>query len=263
MEWIIDPDIVFFIKTMKKKHLSDAVTKGEFCFSCPETFVNDDNGKLNGAQKDTWDSSQFYEAKNLYVYPIIKEDKDGIQYGPGIKLADKTTIREMSSSVRHTPFCCFRKVTKDELECRNKLFVFSLGDTVDRIKNEFGHDSFVLIADPNEFIHRLYQKEHNCYGRSIFYGELTSEYMREIEEHTTKGFQQIKMFQKRDKYAWQKEYRIILTPTKETTPRIVHIGSIEDITIGGDIENLRLGYAFGFSEDFEKKQMLKIGRNKQ
>jgi hypothetical protein len=251
IKWNIESDIVFLIKTMKKKHLSDVLTKGEICFSYPETFANNITN-LNAAQIDTWDSHHFFPAENIYCYPVIEDNENGIKYGSGIKLADKATLREINEINKHTPFCCFRKVTIDEITERDGLLIFSLGDIVDRIKQEFGHDSFVLILRPDVFLNRI-GKDHSCYGKSIIYGELCLEDKKEFEENEKAGFPQIKMYQKRDTYAWQKEYRVILTPTEDTERHNIYIGSIEDIAIGGDIEHLRLGYAFGKSiEELQK-----------
>ena len=49
--------------------------------------------------------------------------------------------------------------------------------------------------------------------------------------------------------AWQKEYRIALSPREETNPLTIDIGSIEDIAIGGDIEMLRLGIVIAETEE--------------
>ena len=74
IKWSIEPDIVFLIKTMKKKHLLDALTSGEICFSYSETFANG-TVNLNLAQIDTWDSHHFFLAENIYCYPIIEDNE--------------------------------------------------------------------------------------------------------------------------------------------------------------------------------------------
>lgn len=247
IKWNIESNLVFLIKTMKKKHLSNALTKGEICFSYPETFSNNTEN-LNPAQIDTWDSRHFFPAEKIYCYPVIEENENEIKYGTGFKLAEKATLREISEINKHTPFCCFRKVTENELVECDGLLIFSLADTVDRIKQDFGHDSFVLIVRPDIYLDRI-AKNHSCYGKSIIYGELSLEDRKDFEENEKSGFPQIKMFQKRGIYAWQKEYRVILTPTEEIERHNIYIGSIEDIATGGDIEQLRLGYAFGKSID--------------
>jgi len=251
--WKIESDIVFLIKTMKKKHLEKALSTGEFRFSYPEDFSNNTGGTLNPAQVDAWDSRHFFQAENIFAYPIVGKNENGYIYGSGIKLADKTTMTEITGINKHTPFCSFRKITEQDFIERDGKLIFSLGDTVDRIQAEFGHDSFVLIAVPNEFINRIKQT-HSCYGKSIIYGELSLEDVKEFEESEKDGFSQIKMFQKREIYDWQKEYRVILSPTETTESFNIHVGSIKDIAYGGDIEELRLGFALGKSkEDFIKR----------
>lgn len=249
IEWRMENDIVFLLKTMKSTYLKDTLTKGRFCFSFPETFSSANSDQLCSAQIDEWDSRHFFRAEKIYCYPIIEESPNGIKYGNGFPLAERAVLREISTISKRTPFCCFRKITKSDLISRKNAFTFSLGDTVDRIKTEFGHDSFIIICEPNVFIKRILKLQH-CFGRSITYGELDYDSAKEFENA---GFEQIKMFQKRIAYEWQKEYRIIIEPTPETTNQILDIGSIEDIAFGGDIENLRKGYIFANSaEDIEQ-----------
>ena len=56
------------------------------------------------------------------------------------------------------------------------------------------------------------------------------------------------MFQKSMDYAWQKEYRLVLTPRDNTNQVFVEMGSIRDIAIGGALEDLRKGIAFWAEE---------------
>ena len=53
------------------------------------------------------------------------------------------------------------------------------------------------------------------------------------------------MFQKREEYSWQNEYRVLIPPIENTQKQILKLGSIEDIAFGGDIEELRLGVSIG------------------
>ena len=252
IEWKMENDIVFLLKTMKNEYLHDALEKGRFCFSYPKTFSTANSKQLYPAQIDEWDSHHFFKTTKLYYYPIIEETANHIEYGNGIHLADETILREISTISKHTPFCCFRKITKDDLIYRKNTFSFSLEDIVDRIKTEFGHDSFVMICNPNVFIKRILKLQY-CFGRSITYGELSYEDSEKLEN--TK-FKQIEMFQKRISYEWQKEYRIIIEPTEETTNQILDIGSIEDIAFGGNLESLRKGYIFANSiEDIEQLRL--------
>ena len=243
VEWKIEKDIVFLIKTMKGKHLSDTLNKGQFCFSHPEVFSNPAAEKLCTDQIDAWDSRHFFTAEDIYCYPIIGKNGENAVYGKGFKLANKSTMLEISNISQHTPFCSFRKITVDDLSERDGKFCFSLGDTVDRIKEKFGHDSYVLILRPDCFVRQL-EKLRSCYGKSIIYGDLSLEDKTDFEEKELAGFPQIKMFQKREIFEWHKEYRIILTPTEKIEPQIIEIGSITDYAIGGNIDELRLGYAF-------------------
>ena len=182
IQWRLEPDLKFLIKTMKKKHLEDALTNGELCFCCPEVFSNITSEQLSSAQVDTWDSNMFYLAEDLYVYPMIDDKSEEVKYDKGIKVADKAMIKEISTVSKYTPFCCFRKVKENEISEYNGRLWVSLGNVVDRIKNEFKHDAFIFITSPDELISRI-EKQRTCYGKSVVYGHLSSKDYDDIEKN--------------------------------------------------------------------------------
>ena len=242
-----DRNITFLIKTMKKKYLEKTLKQGEFCFNLPSVFNLETN--LAVAQQDKWDSHLSYIAQKIYYAPIISEDENGVHYGVAKKLADSARMYQISEASKHTPLCCFRKVDDDDLVEKYGAAFLRLGNIVDRIKNEMGHDAFILIIQPHALVHRIH-KVSPCFARSVHYGEINSEFQEYLD---TYDFDQKEMFQKRIEYAWQKEFRIIIAPTNKTSPQMIHIGSIEDIAFGGDIETLRQGYVF--AENDEQLQM--------
>lgn len=241
-----DKRIECLIKTMKKEHLDSTLKKGTFCFNFPTVFNSPNN--LAPAQQDRWDSYLSFYATKIYYAPIISEDKDGIHYGPSKKVSDGARIHQRSNVSMYTPLCSFRKVEKDDLVEKYGATFFRLGDTVDRIKNELGHDAFVFILYPHAFVKRI-SKISPCFARSIHYGELDGEFWEFLDSY---NFNQKEMFQKSVDYAWQKEFRIIIAPTNNTGPQIINIGSIEDIAFGGDLETLRNGFVF-----YENAEQLK------
>ena len=81
-------------------------------------------------------------------------------------------------------------------------------------------------------------KVSSYFARRIHYGDKNPEYQEFLDQH---NFPQAEMFQKKMEYAWQKEFRIILSKQDSTDPKMIYIGSIEDIAISGDIEELREG----------------------
>ena len=241
--WHMENDIVFLVKTLKKEYLQSTL-EGKLFFSCPDTFISTGNNLASG-QQDIYDSHLNFMAHHLVVAPIIKEDENGIQYGKGMKIADSAYMHRINETSRHSPMICFRKVDVSDIKVVDECKIFALGNLVDRIKAEMGHDAFIIILAPLAFHKRLNEKER-FFGRSIHYGEIDGQFQRFLDEHPS---EQKEMFQKRTEYAWQKEYRIALSPREETSPLIVDIGSIEDIAIGGDIEMLRDGIVIAETEE--------------
>ncbi len=242
-----DQNIVFLIKTTKKKYLRDIVEKGRFCFNLPTVFNIGDN--LASAQKDKWDSYTFHNAFHICFAPIISEGDYGIQYGKVQKLVDEARIHSITPTAKHTPLCSFRRVDPSEVTHRFGAYFFKLGDVVDRIKNELGHDSFVLIYQPTLFLDRL-QEKTTYFARSVHYGDMDSDFESFLYNS---GFEQAEMFQKEASFQWQKEFRIILPPIETEEKVILEIGSIEDIAICGDIEQLRNVFVFCKDEKHVKE----------
>ena len=237
-EWNMENDVIMLLKTLKKEYL-DSTLDGKLCFSCPNLFSSTTNN-LKPGQQDTWDSHLSFDAYHVVVAPIISKEGEPIKYGPAKKIADKTRMRTCNRIVQHSPINCFRKITMDDIQHHEKCDVFALGDLVNRISNDMGHDAYVLIVYPREFLVQLNKKER-FFGHSIHYGEIDETFESFQEQYP---MQQTEMFQKSMDYAWQKEYRLVLTPRHDTNQVFVDMGSIRDIAIGGDLEELRKGIAF-------------------
>ena len=237
-EWHMESDIIMLLKTLKKEYL-DSTLDGKLCFSCPSLFTSTINN-LKPGQQDTWDSHLSFDAHHVVIAPIISKEDEPLQYGPAKKVADKTRMHTCNSIVQRSPMTCFRKVTMADLQEQKECDVFALGDLVDRISSEMGHDAYVLIAYPLEFLKQLNEKER-FFGHSIHYGEIDEQFESFLEEYP---LQQGEMFQKSMNYAWQQEYRLVLTPRDNSNQVFVEMGSIRDIAIGGDLEDLRHGIAF-------------------
>ena len=231
--------IVFLIKTMKRKFLSSTLKEGSFCFNCAEVFNNSTG--LTSAQHDRHDAHRKYNAKSVRIYPI--NSKDG-KCGCPIKIAQEATIRAISGKEKNTPYCCFRLVEENEIIYSNQNHIghFRLGNVVDRIREEFPHDAYILVYNPTELLQRINEKE-SCFARSIHYGEKTEEFEQFLDESP---HEQKYMFEKDDQYSWQKEFRIALSPQETPQKKIIDIGSIEDIAIGGNLEELKNGVSFLF-----------------
>lgn len=246
MTWHMEDDVVMLLKTLKKEYLQSTLD-GKLCFSCPEVFSSATNNLLPG-QQDSKDSYLTVSALHIVVAPIISKENEPIQYGQGKKLTDKGQVSILNDIAKHSPMNCFRKVTIDDIQQRGKYHIVAFGNLVDRIREEMGHDAYLLIPFPVEFLKQLNEKEH-FFGHSIHYGEIDEEYEKFLEEYPTP---QSEMFQKRMEYAWQKEYRLVLKPRADTEKVFVDMGSIRDIAIGGDLEELRLGIAFWDSDNIDE-----------
>lgn len=224
--------IRFFLKTTKSKHVKDMMEKGEFCFVHPTVFSKWET--KDSAQYDKWEAYSAYEATHMVYAPIIGE-KDGKPiYGPVKQFADRGIIREQSEEATHTPICCFRMVEDNEVTIHKMQVVYSLGKTADRIQNEFGHDAYIMIqATP--FLERL-QAKYWCISGNVVYKNTLNDYEFQVPERYKDIVEQL--FRKDEAFAWQKEYRIILSPSNES-PVFVELGSIKDIAICGSISDLR------------------------
>lgn len=227
-----NPIIVFLLKSMKQEYIEETMKKGRFCFNHPGVFNKWEN--TDSAQADKWDAHSAYEATHLIYAPIIGE-KDGIpMYGEVKKLADKGIVRVQSNLVKHIPICCFRMVERSEIMPLDDGFLFSLGETADRIMREFGHDSYIIIRS-EPLIQRLREKYKVSYGM-VVYKDVLNDYEFEVGEEKKDVVEQL--FRKDEKFKWQKEFRFTLPPTPNS-PVFVEIGSIEDIAKCGKISDLR------------------------
>ena len=234
--------ILFLMKTMKAKHVDNTMKKGQFCFNHPSVFNRWEN--TYSAQSDIWDGHGSIIAENLVYAPILQDDEDAYICGEIKPLVDKANVHFQTNITKNTPVCCFRMIEENEVVFNHEMRTmnFSLGKTADRIINEFGHDSYILIHRAS-FIERL-KKQNRFISRAVTYkdivrlGEisLTSPDVQYKEE-----FQELseQLFRKDKRFEWQKEYRIALTPPTEKNPVFVEIGSIEDIAVSGKIADLR------------------------
>lgn len=232
MEQNSDSRIIFLLKTMKKKHIDDTLKRGIFRFDHPSAFNK--WADRNAAQFDRWDSHSGYVATHIFFAPILGEKNGNPEYGEVKKLSDKAIVHAQNYSVSHSPICCFRQIEEDEVKIEFDGVDISLGNTVDRIKNEFGHDAFVLAYAPS-LIERIAEKNACFYG-NVVYRDTLNDYQFKVGKQYQEQVEQL--FRKDERYEWQKEFRFALKPT-ETGPVYIELGSIEDIAISGDIDGLR------------------------
>lgn len=224
--------IIFLLKTMKHEYVEETMKKGRFCFNHPTVFNKWE--KVDSAQYDRWDAHSAYNADHLIFAPIIGEKDGKPVYGKIQKLADKAIIHEQSKPVKHSPICCFRYVEKHEVIIEDDGIIFSLGNTADRIIKEFGHDSFIMIqALP--FLKRI-RSNYQCYCGDVVYKDTLNDYDFDVPDQIKDHVEQL--FRKDKSFEWQKEYRVVLTPT-DNSPVFIELGSIEDIAISGSLSLLR------------------------
>ncbi len=225
--------IIFLLKSMKKEYLHDTVTKGRFCFNHPTVFSEWENA--DAAQFDKWEGYDAYECTHMVIAPLIGEENGKPVYGPGEKLAGKGIIHMQSGTAKHSPICCFRCVFQSDVSIEDNYIVYTLGEAADKIMNEFGHDAYVIIPIV-PFLERLKKKVNRFLAMDVAYHDILNKYQFNVDEQYREIVEQL--FRKDEKYEWQKEYRIVLPPSKES-PVFVEIGSIEDIAQYGSIVDLR------------------------
>lgn len=220
---------------MKSEYVEDTLKKGRFCFNHPSVFNKWEREK--SAQYDRWDGYSSIIARDLVYAPIIQDDENGTVYGKIKPLADKANLHIQMENAKHTPICCFRMIEENEITIDHESHTlnYSLGEIADRIIQDFGHDTFIIIqAVP--FLERL-GNHYSIYRGAVTYkdviriGEICAD-----EQHQDLVEQ---LFRKDKRFEWQKEYRIALVPPTENSPVFVEIGSIKDIAISGNIADLR------------------------
>lgn len=217
---------LFFLKSMKKRHVEETIKKGKFCFNHPSVFNRWET--TTSAQHDRWDAYSSHVATHLVFAPIIGE-KDGIPvYGKAQKIADKGIVRLQSYGAQHTPICCFRIIEENETVRTPEGTKVFLGEIAEKILSEFGHDAFVLI-EAAPFLERLTHK-YTCLTGGVIYKDTTNDYEFKVPDQYKDVFEQL--FRKDERFAWQKEFRIALPPSQES-PVFIELGSIEDIAISG------------------------------
>lgn len=231
-----DREVRFLLKTMKAKHLESTIKKGQFCFNHPSVFNKWESA--DSARFDKWDGHMSIEVKNLVIAPVLQDDENEYVTGEVMPLADEAILHIQSGEAKHTPICCFRIVEDNEvsIDFDKRTLTYSLGTIADRIMNEFGHDSYVMI-EAAPFIERI-RKNYSVLRGAVAYEDTLKPGCFDIDKKYQELAEQI--FRKDKAYEWQKEYRIALCEPTENSPVFVELGSIEDITIAhGRIEDLR------------------------
>lgn len=258
MKWQLsdeDNKIAFLMKSLKNDFL-ESTMNGQFYFSYPDTFTNA-NSDLGEGQQDRWDSHLSVQSpKEFFMVPIGEDGKLDIEHR--IVLSRNEPVHIISETSEHTPMCCFRKVEECDIEQYGSAIRFRLGNIVDRIHSEFkGHDSFILIINWKEFLRRL-EAQTTYFARSIHYGDVDEDYIRFYNDT---DMLQAEMFQKDEKYRWEKEFRIIL-PVDSEKLKFVNVGSIRDIAISGKLESLQHGYVIATDEESIKNTISEINKKK-
>ena len=252
----LNNDVVFLLKTLKHKYLDTTLKEGKLLFSKPERFQKSKEN-LSAGQVDPLDSHKTIKASKVFAAPVLCDTKEKFELGKPFLIAENATVSEISGLSKMTPMYCLRKIDKSDFTEHNGVLHFRLDSKIiDRIKNEFQHDSFVLIYNPFELINRI-EKKSSCFARSIHYGEIDEYYEDFLSKYK---FKQAEMFQKSKEYEWQKEFRIIIEPNNKNIKGFLQIGSLEDIAFGGNIEQLKNGFVFGENEEKIKKYVQSLKR---
>lgn len=233
-EWKVDTSICGLLKTMKSEYLNDTLNKGRLYFNYPSFYAKTE---LMSAQYDKYDSWEDIDAYSIIYAPIVEDDGKNIKYGQARKLSDHAVIHHITERNKHRPICCFRTIKRDDFHIENNAYYFSLGKTADKIMEEFGHDAFVYFIDPYELQRRM-NEQKLFFGHEVYYGINNWDYTEFVRKT---NLECCSMFQKDERYSWQKEYRIVLSPHEGEKGFPVDVGAITDIAIGGKLENLRNG----------------------
>ena len=225
--------IVFLLKATKNEYVKTTIERGRFCFCHPTVFSKwEDN---QSAQYDRWEGHAAVEALDVVISPITGYREDGFPiYGKVSKLTEKATIHSQTGDAKHSPICCFRAVERSEITLSGSNLHYTLGETAQRIITEFGYDSYILIqAEP--FMERMKKTKEFRIAGSVIYQDIMNQFPQSLPDEYESIAEQL--LRKDKKYEWQKEYRIILKPTKEEQV-FLELGSIEDIARSGKLVDL-------------------------
>ena len=226
---------IFLLKSMKHEYLENTIKYGRFCFNHPNIFNRWEDQE--SAQYDKWDAHSAYAITRIVVNPQ-KDETTGVPIiDSGIQYKAEGEMHFQNDYVKHTPICCFRCIRIKDVEVgHNDEVYFTLGDIAERIEKEFGHDSY-LIVPARPFLELFAKKVQGFSAMEVLYQDTLNDYpFLPLRKPTREILEQL--FRKDNKYAWQKEYRIVLSPTNNS-PVFKAIGSIEDMAVYGKIGELK------------------------
>ena len=230
--------IVFLLKSLRSEYVEDTMEKGRFCFNKPSVFSTWED--KNAAQFDRWDAHSAYEAFDLVYAPINKDEGGVIEYGTAKRFADKAIIHEQGSFAKQSFICCFRYLTPQEVEFCNNGIRLSLGMTANRIIEEFGHDSF-LVIHAQSFLDRVAKKVPNSSTMiqgAVVYKDLL--YADEFPFPEPVNSRISQLYRKDAIFSWQQEFRVVIASDNSSTEirEFIEIGPIYDIACYGKLSDL-------------------------
>jgi len=228
----------FLLKFLKSDWIEDLL-EGQIYFN--PSYLYCMSPDYSSGQFDPYDSHMNIQLKHLCYAPIISGDNPDIKYGKGAVLAEEADVQIQANRVRYIPVSCFRIVDSDEIIDG----IFKLDKPVlEKIKQEFpDYDAFVLINSPDDFERQI--AEHvPIYAHKVLYGKSPSELSEiDISNNPEKDLEKfcLQMYNKREQYEYQKEYRIILPFECWESGQRIDIGSIRQICMYGKTDQLESG----------------------
>lgn len=233
--------LLFLLKFGKKEYIENLVNKGDLYFSPAERFSSDSS--LGSDIYDKWDSYKSEYVTSMYIAPLLKDDETGIEYGEVQEVKYNNFLHLQPNYNKKIPVYCLQIV--EELPPNRVLKIEA--DIIAKMKESMDVDYFALILYPKEFLDRLKQIKPKLFRHSIFY-ERTEEYEEFVygrdDPEYEKKFPYTQMFYKDKRFAYQNELRCILPQEQWSESKIINIGSIKDLCILGDIEQLQKGILF-------------------
>jgi hypothetical protein len=233
----------YLIKFTKREWANNIKELGELYFNPAYKFFTSSHYSLG--QYDQWDSHYSFTAEHICFAPIIEENENGIIYGSGSKLMDKSRMHLLYNRNKKIPICCFRMVYDTEIENG----ILRIDNTLyEKITNDFPeYDSFALICSPEAFFNELKGlNKFNFMGHSVYYEKesQTCNYydfmaIKDINKHNNPY---LYMFCKETKYSYQQEFRLILPLEQWDEGRTIKVGFLENFVFVGSIKQLHIGY---------------------
>lgn len=211
------------LKFGERKYMESLYHEGKVHFSPPSSFRSSGQQGLD----DPLDSRLVGHPSEVAIYPYV-DGKINLSPENKVPLKNVKELTLIQNGFEQVPIACFYEREEPLI---NRLFRLP---NYEEITAGFPrYDTAVVIFYPLLFLHRL-QSKITLYADRVHYSD--ESLSQEFDSDDLKT-----MFYKQTRYAYQKEYRILINGLSSEKPVDVVVGSLEDISFLVDIQALKQG----------------------